>query len=156
LTLAAWGFNMVVVSSILRSPAPPVPGTLIYDGDCGICVATATWLGRRVPPRRLALLAIAETSQDPRIARIVDGRPLTTTIHFVRPDETVLTGARAVLAAGRQVPRWRFVAGLADNRVGHALLEPVYRQIAAHRRRIGRMLGLPLVCPLPRQEDRPA
>jgi acetyl esterase len=147
---------MVVVSSRLQSSTRGLPGTLIYDGDCGICVATATWLGRRVPPRRLALLAIAETSQDPRIARIVDGRPLTTTIHFVRPDETVLTGARAVLAAGRQVPHWRFVAGLVDNRVGHALLEPLYRQIAAHRRRIGRMLGLPQVCPLPRPEDRPA
>jgi predicted DCC family thiol-disulfide oxidoreductase YuxK len=74
---------------------------------------------------------------------------LTTTIHFVRADDSILTGARAVLAAVRLVPRWRFMAIALDNAVGHAFLEPLYRQIAAHRRRIGRMLGLPVACPLP-------
>lgn len=148
---------MVVVSSRLPGEAPALPaGTLIFDADCGICVATATWLGRRVTPRRLALTPIADAGTDPRIAALVRGRPLSATIHFVRPDDGVLTGAGAILAAGRLVPRWRILAGFFDNHVGHTLLEPVYRQIAAHRRRIGRMLGLPLVCPLPRQEDRPA
>ena len=33
--------------------------------------------------------------------------------------------------------------------MGHAVLEPLYRQIAAHRRRIGRLFGLPVACPLP-------
>src|SRR4029079_10305144 len=72
-----------------------------------------------------------------------------TTIHFVRGDDTILTGARAVLAAGRLVPRWRFLAIALDNRAGHAVLEPLYRQVATHRRRIGRLLGLPVECPLP-------
>jgi predicted DCC family thiol-disulfide oxidoreductase YuxK len=61
----------------------------------------------------------------------------------------VLTGARAVLAAARLVPRWRWLAIAFDHRVGHVLLEPLYRQVAANRRRIGRALNLPVACPLP-------
>jgi predicted DCC family thiol-disulfide oxidoreductase YuxK len=124
-------------------------GFLLYDSDCGICLATAGWLGKRVVPSRLGLLPLSEADTEPRIGRLVSGRPLTTTIHFVRADDTILPGARAVLAAFRLVPRWRVLAIVLDNPLGHAPLEPIYRQIAAHRRRIGRILGLPVACPLP-------
>jgi predicted DCC family thiol-disulfide oxidoreductase YuxK len=106
-------------------------------------------MAKRVVPSRLGLLALNDADSDARIGRLVRGRPLTTTIHFVRADDMILTGARAVLAAVRLVPRWRFLAIVLDNAVGHAFLEPLYRQIAAHRRRIGRLLGLPVACPLP-------
>lgn len=124
-------------------------GSLLYDADCGICFAMAGWLASRVAPSRLGLLALSEAATDARIERLTRGRPLTTTIHFVRADDSILTGARAVLAAVRLVPRWRLLAIILDNRLGHALLEPVYRQIATHRRRIGRLFGLPVSCPLP-------
>jgi predicted DCC family thiol-disulfide oxidoreductase YuxK len=124
-------------------------GFLLYDADCGICLALAAFLARRVTPSRLGLLPLTEADTVPRVARLVEGRPLATTIHFVRGDDTVLTGARAVLAAVRLVPRWRFVAIAFDNALGHAILEPLYRQVATHRRRIGRLLGLPVACPLP-------
>jgi predicted DCC family thiol-disulfide oxidoreductase YuxK len=136
----------------MRTSVDP-SGSLLYDEDCGICVATATWLATRVAPSRLGLLALGDVEDDPRIAALVQGRPLTATLHFVRSDDTILTGARAVLAAGRVVPRWRFLAALFDHRIGHMLLEPVYRQIAAHRRQIGRALGLPAACPLPRRRQ---
>jgi predicted DCC family thiol-disulfide oxidoreductase YuxK len=124
-------------------------GYLLYDSDCGICLAMAGFLAKRVTPRRLGLLALSETDTVPRVDRLVVGLPLAATIHFVRGDDTILTGARAVLAAGRLVPRWRFVAIALDNPPGHAILEPLYRQVATHRRRIGRLLGLPVECPLP-------
>lgn len=132
-------------------------GTLIYDGDCGICVRTAEWLADRVPAARLGLLALQHVSTEPDVAGAVAGRDLRSTIHFVRADGVVLTGARAVLAAGRLVARWRALAIVADHRVGHLLLEPLYREIATHRRRIGALLGLPAVCPIlirPRETDR--
>ena len=131
-------------------------GYLLYDSDCGICLATAGWLAKRSRSDRLGLLGLTEVESVPRVGRLVRGRPLTTTIHFVRSDDTILTGARAVLAAVRLVPRWRYLAIALDNAVGHALLEPVYRQIAAHRRRIGRLLGLPVACPLPPRKGEPA
>jgi predicted DCC family thiol-disulfide oxidoreductase YuxK len=132
-----------------RAAAVDRSGFLLYDSDCGICLALAGFLARRVVPSRLGLVPLTEAATVPRVGRLVEGRPLATTIHFVRGDDTILTGARAVLAAVRLVPRWRYLAIALDNRAGHAVLEPLYRQIAAHRRRIGRLLGLPVACPLP-------
>jgi acetyl esterase len=132
-------------------------GTLIYDGDCGICVRTAEWLADRVPATRLGLLALQHVRSEPEVATLVRGRDLASTLHFVRADGSILTGARAVLAAGRLVPRWRFPAIVADQPLGHLLLEPLYREIASHRRRIGAMLGLPASCPIlirPREAER--
>jgi predicted DCC family thiol-disulfide oxidoreductase YuxK len=124
-------------------------GTLLYDGDCGLCVATATWLGDQVPPSRLGLLALQQVDLEPRLAGLVEGRDLAAALHFVRSDDTVLTGARAALAAGRLVPMLGLYAALLDRPLGHRLLEPLYREIASHRRRLGRLLGLPAECPLP-------
>ena len=129
-------------------------GSLLYDQDCGICLAAASWLAKRVSPRRLGLLALEDATADPRIGALVQGRPLAATIHFVSSDDLVLTGARAILAAVRLVPRWRLLAIAYDHPLGHLRMEPVYRQVAANRRRIGRALGLPVACPLPARRGR--
>ena len=124
-------------------------GTLLYDADCGLCVATATWLATWVPADRLGLLPLQEVATDPRIAVLVEGRDLFEQLHFVRADRVVLTGAQAALAAGHLVPVLGLYAAFLDRPLGHRLLEPLYREIASHRRRIGRLLGLPTECPLP-------
>ena len=124
-------------------------GTLLYDADCGLCIATATRLGQLVPSEKLGLLALQEAGSNPVLAAAVGGRNLAESLHFVRSDGTVLTGARAALAAGRLIPVMGWYAALLDQPLGHALLEPLYRQVAAHRRRIGGLLGLPETCPLP-------
>ena len=126
-------------------------GTLLYDADCGLCIATATRLGQLVPSEKLGLLALQDVETEPVVAAAVDGRDLAEALHFVRVDGTVLTGARAALAAGRLIPVMGWYAALLDQPLGHALLEPLYRQVAAHRRRIGGLLGLPETCPLPRR-----
>ena len=131
-------------------------GTLLYDADCGVCIATATWLAFRVPPSRLGLLPLQQAASDPRIAALVEGRDLTESLHFVAADGVVLTGARAALAAGRLIPILGLYAALLDRPVGHLLLEPLYREIASHRRRIGRLMGLPEECPLPTRRQGPA
>ncbi len=120
------------------------------------CVASASWLEARVPARRLGLLALQHVERDATIAAQVRGRALGASIHFVRSDGAILTGARAVLAAGRLVARWCLLVSLLDQPLGHALLEPLYREVASHRRRIGRLLGLPAECPLPARSREPA
>ncbi|MGH2513562.1 MAG: thiol-disulfide oxidoreductase DCC family protein [Candidatus Limnocylindrales bacterium] len=130
-------------------------GTLLYDADCGVCAATARWAALRVAPSQLRPVPLGEVGSDPRVARLVEGRALPATLHFVADDDTVLVGVRAVLAVGRLVPRWRLLAIPFDQPVGHWLLEPLYRQVAAHRRQIGRLLGLPSTCSMPSRADRP-
>ena len=125
------------------------PLLLLFDGDCGICTATAHWLERRVAPDQLRPLALTLAGDDPRTSDAVLGRDLAATLQVVRPDGSVVTGAAAVLAAGRLVPRWGTVARLADHRLGRALLEPLYRAVARNRHRIGRALGLPSTCAVP-------
>lgn len=129
-------------------------GTLLYEADCGLCVATATWLEDRVPATSLGLLPLQHAASDARIAALVEGRDLTESLHFVGSDDVVLTGARAALAAARLVPFLGWYAALLDRPLGHLVLEPVYREIASHRRRIGRLLGLPEECPLPSRAQR--
>ena len=124
-------------------------GTLLFDADCGLCIATATRLGELVPASRLGLLPLQEVDADPRIAALVEGRWLADRLHFVRANGDVVAGAAAALAAGRLIPVIGLYAALLDHPFGHALLEPLYRVIAAHRRRIGRLLRLPAECPLP-------
>ena len=124
-------------------------GTLLYDADCGLCVATATWLAGLVPPARLGLLALQQVASEPRLAELVEDRDLAEQLHFVRSDGTVLSGARAALAAGRLIPILGLYAVLLDHPLGHRLLQPLYCEIASHRQRIGRLLGLPAECPLP-------
>ena len=131
-------------------------GTLLFDADCGLCIASATWLGEQVPASRLGLLALQQVDSDARIAALVSGRDLSESLHFVANDGTVLTGARAALAAGRLIPILGLYAALLDRPLGHRLLEPLYREIASHRRRIGRLLGLPQECPVPMRVQRPA
>jgi predicted DCC family thiol-disulfide oxidoreductase YuxK len=126
------------------------PTTLLYDPDCGICVATAGWLRERVAADRLRLLPLAEAPLDPAVGELVAGRPLVESLHAVLPDGGVVRGARAVLVAGRLVPYWNVLATMFDHRLGHALLEPLYREVSRHRRRIGRLLGLPATCEVPR------
>lgn len=130
----------------MNDAASGLPATLTYDQDCGLCVATAAWLTQRVDPRRLRLVPIVDAPGDISIAADLESRDLASTLHLVRPDHAVLTGARAVLAAGRLVPRWRLLARAVDHPIGHAALEPVYRQVAGHRRAIGRALGLEAKC----------
>jgi predicted DCC family thiol-disulfide oxidoreductase YuxK len=139
----------------MNADLEPRPTTLLYDGDCGLCTAAAAWLGRRVSVRRLRLVALSDVASQPVLRDLVVGRDLTAALHLATPDGRVLTGARAVIAAVRLVPRWRALAILIDHRVGHVLLEPVYRQVARRRRAIGRLLGLPATCPVPTPAERP-
>ncbi|HYO42108.1 MAG TPA: DUF393 domain-containing protein [Candidatus Limnocylindrales bacterium] len=128
-------------------PAPPL--IVLFDGDCGLCAASARWIERRVDAVRLEARPLGAATTDPRVGDAVRGLDLASSLHVVRPDGSVRTGAAAVLEAGRLVPRWGIVARLLDHRAGRLALEPGYRLVARNRHRIGRALGLPSACALP-------
>ena len=121
---------------------------MLYDGDCGICSRAALWVARRAPGTRFRVLPLqaVDVAAEPELAHRLAGCDLSATLHVITADGRVVTGAAAVLAAARAVPRWGTAARVADNRVGHTLLEPLYRKVAANRHRIGRALGMGGAC----------
>ena len=128
------------------------PATMLFDGDCGICSRSAAWIARRAPAsglRVLPLQAVREAAE-PELASRLQGRDLAVTLHLVHGDGRVVTGAAAVIAAARAVPRWGGLARLADNRPGRTLLEPAYRAVARNRHAVGRAFGIEGVCAAPR------
>ena len=120
--------------------------TLLIDGDCGLCRASGDWLVDRVPPSELRVMELQLVPSDEALAQAVRGRDLTAALHLVRADGTVVSGAAAVIGAGRLVPGLGTLAALYDHPAGHALWEPAYRLVARNRHRIGRSLGIPAVC----------
>ena len=136
--------------------------TMLFDADCGLCTHAAAWLMRRAAPERLRAVPLQvvevvaanrnDAPGDDDLAQVrqeVEGRDLRATLHLATADGELRTGAAAVLHATRQVPGWRHLARLADHRLGHALLEPAYRVVAANRNRIGRWLGIEQACTVP-------
>jgi len=125
------------------------PVIVLFDPDCGLCVAGIGWLRERVRGDRVLALPFTAVDGDPRLSQLLAGRGLSSVIHAVLPDDRVRAGAAAVLAAGRAVPGWGILAGVYDNSVGHMLLGPVYRLVASNRTRIGRALGIGRRCATP-------
>ena len=125
---------------------PVTTATLLFDGDCGLCVATAGWLAARAPAASLRMLELQRVAEEPEVAAAVEGRDLAGALHLVGAAGEVRVGADAVIGAARIAPGWGIAARVYDHPIGHALWEPAYRLIAGNRRRIGRRLGIADAC----------
>jgi predicted DCC family thiol-disulfide oxidoreductase YuxK len=122
------------------------PATLLFDGDCGLCVATAGWLAARVPAADLRMLEVQRVDEAPDVAAAVRGRDLACALHLVGADGGVRVGAAAAIGAARLAPGWGTAARLYDHPLGHALWEPADRLVAGNRRRVGHRLGIADAC----------
>ena len=136
----------------MRAATPPI--TMLFDADCGLCTHAAAWAVRRTGARGIRAIALQQVPEHAELATATGGRDLAASLHVVDAAGSVRTGAAAVLAVARQVPRWRHIAALADNGVGRALLEPAYRAVAANRTRVGRLLGVDQACAVPGADTR--
>lgn len=106
-------------------------GVLVYDGDCGFCTRSATWLEHHagslavVPWQRadLASLGLTEAQCQEAVQLVLDGR--------------ISSGGRAValaLADCRQP--YRAVGRVLGLRAVAPIVERAYRVVAAHRHRL--------------------
>lgn len=122
------------------SPASPVVSlaerwTLVYDGDCGFCTRSVSWLARWDRGGRLrfvrsqdaaALAALPPMTQD----------ALAAAMHLVTPGGRVFAGAAAAPHVLRLVPGGTALAALFRVPGVPALADRVYRWVARHRHQL--------------------
>lgn len=71
-------------------------GLLIYDGDCGFCTRTASWLRRRLPQR----YRIEASQKLPNLEELgLDRKKVHEAAYWIDPDGTTHRGHRAILRA---------------------------------------------------------
>jgi acetyl esterase len=125
------------------SPTRTPALTVLYDADCGFCMATVRWLQRRDHAGRLTFVGLqdAASGDDSWRARVI-GHDLRTALHVVDPASgAVLEGGPAMLAVIGVLPRWSLVARLAAARPVAPLVDAAYRLVAGHRSVLGRLIG---------------
>jgi predicted DCC family thiol-disulfide oxidoreductase YuxK len=124
---------------------------VLYDRDCGLCVATARRLGRRDRAGRLELLPLqaAAASGRPVLERVAAGHDLHAELHVV--DEatgSVRSGGAALAEIVGRLPGGRPVAALVRVPPLAWLLGLGYALVARNRHAIGRALRLEGSCPV--------
>jgi predicted DCC family thiol-disulfide oxidoreductase YuxK len=120
-------------------PSPTVTLTLLYDGDCPLCLREMRWLQRRDKAGRLAFENIAAPGFD--AARFgVTREALMRVMHGVLPDGRIVRRLEALRLAYAAVGLGWVLAP-----TGWPVLRwpsnAAYALFARHRIRIGRLLG---------------
>ena len=125
---------------------------VLFDRDCGICVATADRLRRWDREDRLELLALQEAAGDarPLVRAVVAGHSLHAELHALDPSSgAVRSGGRAVLEIASRLPGGRVPALLGRIPPAAWVIGVVYALVARNRRAISRALRLDTVCVVP-------
>jgi predicted DCC family thiol-disulfide oxidoreductase YuxK len=103
-------------------------GTLVYDGDCGFCTASAEWVARRgdcavLPWQRLDLDAVGLSVDD-----------VTSAAYWLEEAGGTRRGARAIAAALRTCgPAYRLLGRAIDLRPVRPVAAWVYGLVARYR-----------------------
>lgn len=105
-------------------------GTVVYDGDCGICEASANWISAHVPEVHV-------------VSHRAHGLDHIDAVLFVLPDRT-LEGSVAVAAilCRARSRFFRIIGAVMGLPVIRTVASLVYGVIARHRRRLSRLFGL--------------
>lgn len=118
--------------------------TVLYDEDCGFCLWTVRQLRTLDRERRLEMVPLGHATRHPRrpdIAEVAAGHDLRRSIHVLRDDGEVRRGGRAMLEILDALPGgwllrpWAVLPGVAP------AVDVAYRQIAARRAILSRVVG---------------
>jgi predicted DCC family thiol-disulfide oxidoreductase YuxK len=113
-----------------------VAATLIYDGECSMCRASALWLMRRaLSGGRLEILPCRSGVRRERFPQVSEEACLTA-MQLVLPDGRVLSGGDAVPELLRRIRGWGWLAGLFALPGFRPLARRLYAWVARNRMRI--------------------
>ncbi len=115
--------------------APAVPYQVLYDGGCGLCLRTVTWLRRLDLLGRLQFVDVdADWERLAAAHRTLDRDACLAAMHVIAPDGGITAGFDGFRTIARVVPPlWMtvpflYLPGVAP--VGRR----IYRYVAVHRR----------------------
>jgi predicted DCC family thiol-disulfide oxidoreductase YuxK len=115
--------------------------TLVYDGECAMCRASALWIMRRaMDGGALEILPCRSAPRRTRFPQISDAQCMTA-MQLVLPDGRILAGADAIPELLRRIPRWRWLAGFFALSGVRPLGRVVYAWIARNRMRVSCGVG---------------
>jgi predicted DCC family thiol-disulfide oxidoreductase YuxK len=122
-----------------RSEQRPERPALVYDDDCGFCLAAARLIQRwaREP---VDLVALSEVRESGLLAGI-DEYNLYASAHLVTQEGIEFHGAESITRALRLVPGG-WAAGVLDLPGLRLLRDAGYRLVDVNRHRISRLLGM--------------
>jgi predicted DCC family thiol-disulfide oxidoreductase YuxK len=110
--------------------------TLIYDGECSLCRASALWIMRRaLSSGTLEILPCASGVRRTRFPHITEEACLTA-MQLVLPDGRMLAGADAVPELLRRIRGWGWVAAVFALPGVRPVARRVYAWVARNRMRI--------------------
>ena len=122
------------------APSAPV-ATLIYDGECAMCRASALWLMRRaLSSGQLEILPCRASVRVQRFPQVSEQACLTA-MQLVLPDGRILAGADAVPELLRRVRWWGWLAAVFALPGVRPLARRVYAWIARNRMKISCAVG---------------
>jgi predicted DCC family thiol-disulfide oxidoreductase YuxK len=112
--------------------------TVLFDEDCGFCRWSADKLRRWDTRGRLTFAAIQST-KGAELLHAVPATKRLDSMHAVTPDGRVWSGGQAVRVILEELPGGSALASMAARFPGTT--EWIYRLVARHRNRLGRLLG---------------
>jgi predicted DCC family thiol-disulfide oxidoreductase YuxK len=121
-----------------RGPDVGAVIAVLYDEDCGFCRWSTDKLKAWDARRRLTFAAIQSARGAELLVAVPEAQRLDS-MHAVTPDGRVWSGGQAVRVILAQLPGGRIIASIAAAFPGAT--EWIYRLVAHHRQRLGRMLG---------------
>lgn len=109
--------------------------TIIYDGECGLCLHSVAWIRDRDVHRVFEYLPYQSEELDVRFPGI-SRQACVRALHLVTEDGSVLVGAEALPVILTQFPRWRALAPLLASPLLRPLSRWLYHRIAQARRAV--------------------
>jgi predicted DCC family thiol-disulfide oxidoreductase YuxK len=113
-------------------PRPPAVVVALFDGDCGVCTASAGWFAARHGAERVERIDLREASAAARFPSL-DPDAVRALMHAVDDDGRVWIGLDAVRQVLGALPRWSWAAKLLGLPGIHRLATILYRLFAGRR-----------------------
>lgn len=113
--------------------------TLIYDGDCAMCIRAVAWVRRRAREGVIEYLPCQSKDRADRFPRMPQSACLEA-MQFVAPDGAVLSGERAFPPLLLMLPGWRWLGAILAAPPARWVSPFAYRFIARRRYAISSLL----------------